>query len=135
MTNNKEQLGFTILEVLVAFLVSALLLTIILSGFSQGLSNLRLLEQRAEAATIAQSRLAEVSYLFPLYPATYTGIVHGNPSYRWEIKIEPLRWEFENRVSSLGMSLYKIEANVYWKFSNIDKSLTLNTLRLSREIK
>lgn len=67
------QRGFTILEVLVAFLLAALLLAVILSGFSTGLSGLARTGKTAQAALIAQSRLAELGVLESLTAGEYSG--------------------------------------------------------------
>lgn len=135
MRVSSRQSGFTILEVLVAFVVAALLLSVILSGFSQGLSNLRLVDQRAQAVLVAQSRLAEVGVVTPLRPGITQGVENGDQPFRWAVNVTPLDWEYAARVAAMGAVLYRVDVEVSWGARGSEKSLSLTTLRTFREEK
>ncbi len=135
MRGGARQAGFTILEVLVAFVVAALLLSVILGGFSQGLSNLRLVDQRAQAVLVAQSRLAEVGVVTPLRPGAFQGVESGDKPFRWTVNVTPLDWEYAARVAAMGAVLYRVDVEVSWGARGSEKSLSLTTLRTFREEK
>lgn len=127
------QSGFTILEVLVAFVVAALLLSMILSGFSQGLSNLARVDTRAQAALIAQSRMAEVGVLSPLQTGVYQGVEEVGRPYSWRVSVAPLDWEFAGRLAVMGTVLYRVDVQVSWGEGQGANSFELMSLRTFRE--
>lgn len=132
-SGRSEQSGFTILEVLVAFVVAALLLSMILSGFSQGLSNLARVDTRAQAALIAQSRLAEVGVLSPLQPGVYQGVEDAGRRYSWRVNVTPLDWEYAGRLAVMGTVLYRVDVQVSWGEGRGANSFELMSLRTFRE--
>ncbi len=129
-----RQAGFTILEVLVAFVVAALLLSVILGGFSQGLSNLRLVDQRAQAVLVAQSRMAEIGVVTPLQPGVFQGVENADQPFRWVVNVTPLEWEYAARVAAVGAVLYRVQVEVSWGEPGVEKSLSLVSLRTFREV-
>ena len=58
MTRQRSQSGFTLLEVVIAFVVLALVLTSVFQVFSTGLARTANLDEYSRALVIAQSRLA-----------------------------------------------------------------------------
>lgn len=128
-----RQSGFTILEVLVSFVIASLLLTVILSGFSQGLSNLLRVDARAQAALVAQSRLAEVGVLAPLQAGVTNGVERGGVNFRWSVSIIPLSWEYGGRLAEIGVMLYRVDVAVTWGEGRAANIFELRTLRASRE--
>ncbi|MDY0205308.1 MAG: type II secretion system protein [Pseudomonas sp.] len=129
----QQQCGFTILEVLVAFLVAALLLSVILSGFSTGMSQLVRADRISQAAIVAQSRLAEVGVVQPLQAAQYKGHDVLAPEFSWEINIEPFTWEFSEPLAQAGATLYRVDIEVFWPSGGKIHSFVLSSLRLGRE--
>ncbi len=128
----QQQCGFTILEVLVAFLVAALLLSVILSGFSTGMSQLVRADRISQAAIVAQSRLAEVGVVQPLQAAQYKGHDVLAPEFSWEINIEPFTWEFSEPLAQAGATLYRVDIEVFWPSGGKTHSFVLSSLRLGR---
>lgn len=56
----KDQGGFTLLEVLIAFAILAMALAALFQAFSQGIHGSRVAEERAIAIMLARSKLAEI---------------------------------------------------------------------------
>ncbi len=77
--------GFTLLEVLVAFIIAALALAALLQGSSGGLQNARIAAHYQEAIARAQSRLAALTA--SLQPGEQTGDDGGG--YTWRVAIRP----------------------------------------------
>lgn len=111
----KAQQGFTILEVLVAFLLATMLLAVILSGFSTGLSGLARVSKTAQAALVAQSRLAEVGAVIPLVEGEYAGRAEDKQiAYRWQVRVVPFEWSYSGALREQGREMYKVEVDVFW---------------------
>lgn len=77
--------GFTLLEVLVAFIIAALALAALLQGSTGGLQNARTAAHYGEAVARAQSRLAALTAT--LQPGEQTGDDGGG--YTWRVLVRP----------------------------------------------
>lgn len=126
-----HQGGFTLLEVLVAFMVGTLVLTVVLSGFSSGLVTLSRVDDLSTAALVAQSRLAEVGAQRPLEAGYFQGEDANNPDYRWEVNVSPLEWEYASELRSAGSVLFRVEATVIWEAAGRERTFSLVSLRSS----
>lgn len=132
MSPVQSQQGFTLLEVLVAFLLAALLLSVILSGFANGMSSWSRVDKMSQAAMIAQSRLAELSVQPVLVEGEYTGTTEDDVvEFSWQVRVRPLDWGYGDALLEQGQQLYKIEVDVDWPASLGAQSYRLETLRLS----
>ncbi|MES2817372.1 MAG: prepilin-type N-terminal cleavage/methylation domain-containing protein [Pseudomonadota bacterium] len=124
-----RQQGFTILEVLVAFLVAALLLTTILSGFASGMTGLFRADRYSVAALVAQSRMAEVGITEALKPGSYQGRDSADPDYSWRVEVSPLDWDYAGRFAEMGGTLYRVKVSVFWQGGGRDNVFALTSLR------
>lgn len=124
----KRQRGFTILEVLVGFLISALLLSVILSAFSSGMSGLSKTDSLSKAALVAQSRLFEVGVSTPLVAGAYQG--EDRSGYRWSVEISPLAWEYAPALQEQGAALYRVTVQVIGRG---DSRFELSSLRFATQ--
>ncbi len=128
-----KQSGFTILEVLVAFLVAALLLAVILSGFSTGLSSLARADRMSQAALVAQSRIAELGVVEPLQEGQVSGRDDQHGDYRWQINVQPFAWDYADATAQQGSTLYKVDVEVFWPTGDKEHSFLLTTLKLVKQ--
>jgi general secretion pathway protein I len=122
--------GFTLIEVLVAFTVAALMLGSLSQVFSTGIGAAALANADKEALLLAQSSLDEVGageVLFPRettdrigdkYTRTVTLRARSDPTS--SIKIGPQLLTFE------------VEVVISWKSGLQTRSISLQTMRLSR---
>lgn len=114
MKRARSQSGFTLLEVVVAFVVLSLVLTVIFEIFSTWLSRTASLSEQSQALAIAQSRLAAVG----LEEAVKEGEAAGESEdrrFRWRLRVERYgeRADPSSPLQST-YSLYRAESSVAW---------------------
>lgn len=132
--------GFSLLEILVAFAIMAVALTIVLRIFGAGINTAVVSEEYVLATQIAESMLARVGADIPLQAGQLSGIEGGN--YRWLLQIEALPPPMDSRKSlkplkdddepaSPPLLLYRVSTRVEWG-DNAERarSLALETLKL-----
>ncbi|MBR9883621.1 MAG: prepilin-type N-terminal cleavage/methylation domain-containing protein [Oceanospirillales bacterium] len=131
MVRPPSQSGFTLLEVLVAFVVLAMMLGVILSLNSVSLDSTSRAVLRQQALILAQSELAKVLGDAELEPGRRSGRF-DDERFEWELEIRRFTFpaEEESLDSLVGPVPYEIELSVVWEPRN---RLTLNTLRLVRD--
>ncbi len=106
----KRQSGFSLLEVLVAFVILALSLGVIMRLFSTSLNNIGRAERMTHATIVAESALAKLGVESVLSEGEHTG--EDPQGYRWQISVKralDVGGELESPMSPL---LYQIELSV-----------------------
>lgn len=119
--------GFSLLEVLVAFVLLALVLGALLRVFGQGLAHAAIAEEYAKAALLAESHLASVGRQETLQPGIRRGTFDDR--FRWEMQLVPHE---EDVASNVPATLLRIDLTVFWPSGSRQRQLTLTTLRLMR---
>ena len=128
MRVNHPQQGFSLLEILVAFMILAMSLTVIYRIFSGGLRNVALSEDYTHAALIAESRLSAAGISEPLLAGVTSG--QWDERFRWERVVEHYQpWE-QDRELHLPLAAYKVTINVYWEHTGSTRKITLSSVRL-----
>jgi len=124
--------GFTLLEVLLAFLVFALSFATVLEILSGSIRNTVRAREYTEAALIAQSVMDQLGLVFPLEQGkNYSG---ESGDYQWEINIIPYEDSATNARSVelaelTGIELLQINLLVSWGEPPRDKSSFFSTVR------
>ena len=99
--------GFTLIEVLVAFALVALILGAALRLVSGGLNDSDAAERHTLAVLVAESRIAELGATAPLEPGVSEGI--ADDGYRWRREIRRLDGEDDD-----PLPLYSVTVDVVW---------------------
>ena len=124
-----KQSGFTLLEILVAFVIMALSLGILLQIFSSGVNAAIVAEDYTNAVQIAESLLAETGAEIPLQPGYRSGIEAD--TYHWRVNI--FRYEMQDMIrgeQSEGPVLMQVEVSVSWGENHAyPRSVDLKTLK------
>lgn len=113
-----REAGFTILEVLVAFVLMAVTLAVILQVFSGGLRDAQLADEYARAVMIAQARLAGYTASDRLEEGTTGG---REDAYTWTLSAtayDDRQETAEGRAQgeySLRVRLLRLESKVAWQ--------------------
>lgn len=118
--------GFTLIEVLVAFVILALALGALLPSFATGLRGIDVADHYTTAALLAESRLAEVGVAIPLQEGTTGGDLEGG--FTWHLEIAA-RADLDPG-DRLPVRAYGVVVTVAWVAGNEERSITLETLRL-----
>jgi len=125
MNRRGGQSGFTLLEVLVAFLILSLSLGVILQIFSLTMRTTDSAAVRQQALLLAESRMAEITSLKEISPGHDEG--RFDDRFSWESKVD--RYDFPDQDEGVDTYLvpYRIDVTVEWDRS---QELTLSTLQL-----
>ena len=128
--------GFSLIEVLAAFVILALVATALFQLFSGALQNASAAEDWSRAVLVAESRLAAAAQTQPLVEATERGDVDDGRIH-WESRVKP--WEAPGvdpelaRISEGMMTrLYRVEVDV--RFPGIagrERALSIATVKLA----
>lgn len=124
--------GFTLLEVLLAFVVFALSFTTVLEILSGSMRNTVRAREYTEAALIAQSVMDQLGLeLLIEEGASYSG---ESGDYQWELNVGPYTDVAENTSSIelgelTGIELLQIDLVISWGEPPRDKSNSFSTVR------
>lgn len=131
-----KQRGFTLLEVLVALTLLAVLFGALFEVFAGGLAAVRQGETRSYAALLAQSKLAELTTGSEFAAGSRSGVFEQEPpfggsgSWRWTFTLEQYP-EDELGPMNLGLVMpYVATLDVRWDEAGREQTLSLSTLVL-----
>jgi len=111
--------AFTLIEVLAALTLVAIVLPVVVDGVSLSLATAGQARQQTEAASLAQSKLAELVATGQLHDSEIAGDFGPDwPEYRWSAWVD--EWE-DTRLAQLDVS-------VIWTRRGRERNVTLTTL-------
>ena len=120
--------GFTLLEVLVAFIIAALALAALTQGASTGLQSVRVSGHAQEAVSRARSRLAAIGHGVPLRPGDGEGDDGGG--FRWRSRIVLAAPAERGELNQPRPVLYDVAVTIEWRTDGGVRQVTLSTQRL-----
>jgi general secretion pathway protein I len=123
-----RQSGYTLIEVLVAFMILALALTVLLRIFSGGLRNVSVSSDYATATLIAESRLAAAGIDIPLRPGETSGT--EGERFEWTVSVQDYQPWPGYRSAAKGVDAYRVTVTVEWPNGDNTRSVGLSTVRL-----
>jgi general secretion pathway protein I len=130
-----RQAGFTLLEVLTAFVLLAVALASILQIFSSGLRDAQLADEYARAVMIAQSRLAAFTAADKMEEGSSAGV---ESPFSWALTVLPYDDRQEDPAAAaqgeyrLAVRLLRVESRVSWPAADgRDREVRLATLVLA----
>ena len=120
--------GFTLLEVIVAFVIMALIVGATFDIFSTGLRSAVVSGTYADAVVHAESRLVLLDGSGPLEEGVKTGRIDQTYGWRTEVSLVVAP---EDRTAALSSPrLYNVKVTVFWRDGRDPRELTLQSLRL-----
>ncbi len=129
------QRGFSLIEVLVAFVILALVATALFNLFSSSLNNASAAEEWSRAVQVAESRLASAAAAQPLKEATERG-AEFEGRVKWETTVAfytspDIDPDLDKASESLATRLYRITCEVrYTGGDGRERTMTLATTRV-----
>jgi general secretion pathway protein I len=134
-TSCRRQRGFSLLEVLVAFVILALVATALFNLFSSSLNNASAAEEWSRALQVAESRLAGAASAQPLKEGNERGDEFGG-RVKWETAVSlytaaDIDPDLDKASETLATRLYRITCDVtYVGGDGKERSLSLATTRV-----
>jgi len=129
LTMARRERGFSLLEILVAFVILALAMGVIMRIFSGALNNIGTVDHHAHAVLVAESVLDSLGVETPLTEGELAG--EDGQGYRWHALVS--RYVDANAVLddlSNPLILYQIALDVNWGAEGTNApGLHLTTLR------
>ena len=122
----ERQSGFSLLEVLVAFVLLSTVVTVLLQVFAGGLRNLKVADEYAMAVVLAESRIAEVGRVVPLEPGD-TEVEWKD--FRWQTSIREFELPESPTQGIAAPALFSVSVTVSWGEGRSARSFRLDTLR------
>jgi general secretion pathway protein I len=128
MNHDHRQRGYSLIEVLVAFCILAMALTVLLKIFSAGLRNVDAAGEYARAVSIAEAELTVPGILEPLQPGITQGEEDGG--YGWVRDVSEFRPANRPDYSGAPIPPYLIVVDVTWSAGRGERSVRLETVRI-----
>lgn len=138
----RSQRGFSLIEVMIAFVLLAVALGILVAILGGGLAQVRQADQATGATLLAESLLSEVGVLTPIEPGSRQG-ESADGRYRWTLEVvevpdpaplpedaldlEPI--ELAGRVQAVAPVLYQLQLDVRWGYDEYQRELRFTSLR------
>jgi general secretion pathway protein I len=138
LTISRRHRGFSLIEVLVAFVILALVATALFNLFSVSLNNVAAAEEWSRALTVAESRLDAAAVAQPLREGSESGNT-ADGRVQWTATVAPYVApaadpELDAASQALATRLFRISVEVkYTGGDGKSRTLSLSTVRLGRK--
>lgn len=125
---HRRQEGFSLLEVLVAFVILSISLGVLLQVFATGLRNAGTADDYTQATLYAESILAAIGRETPLSEGQHSGPI--NDRFSWRSTVAPYTDDMPDPEKT-HVRAYRVEVEVFWDGLAQTRSVILETLRLT----
>lgn len=125
---HRRQEGFSLLEVLVAFVILSISLGVLLQVFATGLRNAGTADDYTQATLYAESILAAIGRETPLSEGQHSGPI--NDRFSWRSTVAPYTDDMPDPEKT-HVRAYRVEVEVFWDSLAQTRSVMLETLRLT----
>lgn len=121
--------GYTLIEVLVAFMIMAMALTVLLRIFSGGVRNVAVSADYARAVLIAESQLAAAGIDETLYTGDTRGV--EDERFTWTRSVAPYLPSAGYSSPVKDLKGWHVTVTVEWPHGDSLRSIDLSTVRLT----
>lgn len=125
---SKRSQGFSLLEILVAFVVMGLVVGTLLQLFGTSMRNVALADEYSFAVQVAESRLQAVGTEIEVEQGSESGAEEGTP-YRWVVNMEPVELHEEQGDFASSIQPYQVNVVVSWESDGRNREFLLSSLR------
>ena len=130
--NRRSSRGFTLLEVMLAFVIFALSFATVLEIMAGSIRSVRRASDDTEVALFAQSIIELVGTEIPVEEGEFNGT--GLDRYQWQLGIH-LYDSVDENASMLelaemsGIELYRVDLDIDWESGKYQRELHFNTIK------
>ncbi|WP_020560379.1 type IV pilus modification PilV family protein [Thiofilum flexile] len=128
MSSVKSSQGFSLLEVLVAFVVMGLVIGTLLQLYGTAMRSVALADEMSYALLAAESQLARVGRDIKVEKGSESGSIESS-DYRWSIDMAPVELMEEQESFSLSVEPFKVVVTIEWESDGKERSYTLTSIR------
>jgi general secretion pathway protein I len=127
--------GFTLLEVIIAFAISALAVSLLYQGVTGGLGATQIAGKTTEAVLMARSHLAAIGHGSAIAQQESSGV--DGDGFSWKLHIRPIQSremdlsdsDRANDTKPTNAVLYEVEVTESWQDGPRTRSVTIATHR------
>jgi general secretion pathway protein I len=131
MNRKRDNLGFTLMEVLVSMAILGIALTLILELFSGGLRSAKISEEYTKAIWYGKAKMEEMLTVQDLTEGVTEGSFDSQYTWRSEVKKSNPKLTAEGDVPlTLPIDLYQIIVRVSWASGSGQRSYEVESLRI-----
>ena len=127
----KNYRGFSLIEIMIAFVIMAISLTVVIRVFSTGLRAVIETENYNIAVQIAESLMARVGEDISLDSGRLEGEI--NEKYYWIISIDPMLIDYKQLMiddaNSSSIQFKKVKIQISWLENKINSRVTLDQIK------
>ena len=123
--------GFTLIEVVVALAIAGLGLALLVAATGAGLESSTVAARHIQAASQAQSRLAQVGLTLPLKKGEYLGDDVGG--FHWRVHIGDSISHASADGGATALALYPVTVTESWREGVEQKRLSLYSERVGQQ--
>jgi general secretion pathway protein I len=127
MSSKGASRGFSLLEVMVAFTILAMLLGALFQVFSAGMHAARSGDRYTRATVIAQSQLAALGVEFPLAEGVTSGST--DDAYHWRVIVSSYT-DDELPLTASQLQPLAVDVEVFWEEGGTLRSVSLTSMLL-----
>ena len=122
--------GISLLEVLVAFVILALSVTVLFRIFTSGATNVVVSQQYVDAMQLAESKLSMTGVTTDLTPVIDSG--ETDNGYTWTLAVEPFSFYEEAEQEQYPVTAYKVTVQVNWVELGHQRQVQLDSIKLQQ---
>jgi general secretion pathway protein I len=127
---NAGQEGFTLLESVVAFTLTAGVLVGLCEVLSRNMAGLGNLEDYGRAVALAEARMETLGVAEPLVRGTTSG--RFDERFAWQVEVTPGQDVTPAGASRPALRLDRLRVTVSWRGGREPRSVSLESLRLEK---
>lgn len=127
-----KQNGFSLLEVLVAFVVMGLVVGVLLQLFGSSMRSTALADEYSFAVQLAESKLAAVGSEIPVEQGETSGS-ERHSGYQWQVSMQPLKLDEKMEKVPVPVQLFQVEVTVTWQNGEKPREYHLSSLRFGEK--
>lgn len=130
--NQRNSKGFTLLEVMLAFVIFALSFATVLEIMAGSMRSVRRASEDTEVALLAQSVMDLVGTEIPIEEGDFSGI--GMDRYNWRLGIYLYESGGDDDATQelaemSGIELYRVDLDIDWQTGRNQRDLHFSTVR------